>query len=357
MSDPIEVLAEQEQAGKVEGQEQAQDAAAEPVAQAEAAAETIAAKAMVAEGAPVEEAPTEAPTAEELAADAVAAKAMVAEGAPVAESAVAAPPDTEKAEAIQDADANKRVVRTLSVGQQVTGTVKRVADFGAFVDIGVGRDGLIHISELSVRRVGKVTDVLNEGQEITAWIKKLDRDRNRISLTLIDPGTKTIRDLEKGELVNGTVTRILPYGAFVDIGVGRDALLHVREMGEGYVAKPEDVVKVGETIEARIIELSRRRGRVDLSLKGLRPEPEPAQTAPMVQQPAQVEEEPEGEEEDNYADVEVLSPMELAFKKAMQAEGIELNISSKKSGKRNKRERTRSIQDEIVARTLSSGKK
>lgn len=357
MSDPIEVLAEQEQAGKVEGQEQAQDAAAEPVAQAEAAAETIAAKAMVAEGAPVEEAPTEAPTAEELAADAVAAKAMVAEGAPVAESAVAAPPDTEKAEAIQDADANKRVVRTLSVGQQVTGTVKRVADFGAFVDIGVGRDGLIHISELSVRRVGKVTDVLNEGQEITAWIKKLDRDRNRISLTLIDPGTKTIRDLEKGELVNGTVTRILPYGAFVDIGVGRDALLHVREMGEGYVAKPEDVVKVGETIEARIIELSRRRGRVDLSLKGLRPEPEPAQTAPMVQQPAQVEEEPEREEEDNYADVEVLSPMELAFKKAMQAEGIELNISSKKSGKRNKRERTRSIQDEIVARTLSSGKK
>lgn len=357
MSDPIEVLAEQEQAGKVEGQEQAQDAAAEPVAQAEAAAETIAAKAMVAEGAPVEEAPTEAPTAEELAADAVAAKAMVAEGAPVAESAVAAPPDTEKAEAIQDADANKRVVRTLSVGQQVTGTVKRVADFGAFVDIGVGRDGLIHISELSVRRVGKVTDVLNEGQEITAWIKKLDRDRNRISLTLIDPGTKTIRDLEKGELVNGTVTRILPYGAFVDIGVGRDALLHVREMGEGYVAKPEDVVKVGETIEARIIELSRRRGRVDLSLKGLRPEPEPVQTAPMVQQPAQVEEEPEREEEDNYADVEVLSPMELAFKKAMQAEGIELNISSKKSGKRNKRERTRSIQDEIVARTLSSGKK
>ena len=114
-------------------------------------------------------------------------------------------------------------VRILSVGQQVTGTVKRIADFGAFVDIGVGRDGLIHISELSVRRVGKVTDVLAEGQEVTAWIKKLDRDRNRISLTLIDPNTKTIRDLNKDDLVQGTVTRILPYGAFVDIGIGRDA--------------------------------------------------------------------------------------------------------------------------------------
>ena len=78
-------------------------------------------------------------------------------------------------------------VRLLSVGQQISGTVKRITDFGAFVDIGVGRDGLIHISELSVRRVGKVTDVLTEGQEITAWIKKLDRERNRISLTLIDP--------------------------------------------------------------------------------------------------------------------------------------------------------------------------
>ena len=70
------------------------------------------------------------------------------------------------------------------------------------------------------------------------------------------------------------VTRILPYGAFVDIGVGRDALLHVREMGERYIAKPEEIVKVGEEIEARIIEIQRRRGRIDLSIKGLRPEPE-----------------------------------------------------------------------------------
>ena len=69
------------------------------------------------------------------------------------------------------------------------------------------------------------------------------------------------------------MTRILPYGAFMDIGIGRDALLHVREMAEGFVAKPEDVVQVGETIEDRVIEMSRRRRRVDLSMKGLRPEP------------------------------------------------------------------------------------
>jgi predicted RNA-binding protein with RPS1 domain len=285
----------------------------------------------------------------------------------------AAAVESTSAAAKSAADGGKSNVRILAVGQQVMGAVKRIADFGAFVDIGVGRDGLIHISELSVRRVGKVTDVLAEGQEVTAWIKKLDRDRNRISLTLIDPNTKTIRDLNKDDLVQGTVTRILPYGAFVDIGIGRDALLHVREMGVGYVAKPEDVVKVGEQIEARIIELSRRRGRVDLSLKGLREEPEPtpapqpeaqlSQTQKFQERSAnsrrrpEPEPEPEPEDDEDFEGEDVLSPMELAFKRAMEAEGMELNISRKKQNKRNRRERNRSLQDEIISRTLTSGRK
>ncbi len=88
---------------------------------------------------------------------------------------------------------------------------------------------------------------------------------------MIPPGTKTIRDLAAGELVTGTVQRLTSYGAFVDIGMDRDAMLHVKEMGDGYVAKPEDVVKVGEEIEARIVSVDPRRGRIDLSLKGLRP--------------------------------------------------------------------------------------
>lgn len=251
-------------------------------------------------------------------------------------------------------EADGRVVKLLAVGQQVTGTVKRVTEFGAFIDIGVGRDGLIHISELSVRRVGKVTDVLKEGEEITVWIKKLDRDRNRISLSLIEPGTKTIRDLEKGEVVQGTVTRILPYGAFVDIGVGRDALLHIREMSERYIARPEDVVNVGDVIEARIIELSRRRQRVDLSMKGLRPEPEPEPTPePVAAAPAPAAApEPEEETGDDFEDMEVLTPMEMAFKRAMEAEGIKFKANDKKNRNKKGKRGSRSIQDEIIARTL-----
>jgi transcriptional accessory protein Tex/SPT6 len=208
-----------------------------------------------------------------------------------------------------------------------------------------------------------VSDVLVEGQEVQTWIKKLDRERNRISLTLIDPGTKTIRDLAKGDLVNGTVTRMMPYGAFVDIGIGRDALLHVREMGERYVAKPEDVVKIGDEIEARVIEVSRRRGRVDLSIKGLREEPEPEpMPEPVADKAASEQATPEAaaktdEPADQFAELEVLTPMELAFKRAMEAEGIELIPGARKQSKRNRRDQSRMIQEEIIARTLSSPRK
>ena len=254
-------------------------------------------------------------------------------------------------------DASGRVVKLLSVGQAVNGTVKRLTEFGAFVDIGVGRDGLIHISEMSVRRVGKVSDVLQEGQVVVLWIKKLDRDRNRISLTMIEPGKRTIRDLDKGDVVEGTVTRMMPYGAFVDIGVGRDALLHVREMGENFVAKPEDVVKVGETLEVRIIDISRRRSRIDLSIKGLRAEPEPEVTyqPATAQSAAEAAPEPEPEAADPFADIEVLTPFQAALMRAQERSGVTLQTkSSRRAEKRATANQVRATQDEIISRTLGN---
>ena len=128
-----------------------------------------------------------------------AAPEAVSEATPEA-SAAPAPSDAEEPADEGETgavDANGTVVRMLSVGQQVKGTVKRITEFGAFVDIGVGRDGLVHISELSAKRVGKVSDVLQEGQEVTLWIKKLDRDRNRISLTMIEPGSRAATSARK----------------------------------------------------------------------------------------------------------------------------------------------------------------
>ena len=167
----------------------------------------------------------------------------------------------------------RKVVKTLAVGQEVEGVVKRVTEFGAFIDIGVGRDGLVHVSELSQRRVAKASDVVQEGQTVTVWIKELDREKNRISLSMVPPGTLTMQDLEEGMVVTGTVTRMERYGAFLDIGVGRDGMLHVKEMGHGYIEKPEDVIHLGEEVQVQIVGLDQRRGRVDLSRKSLLPPP------------------------------------------------------------------------------------
>lgn len=242
----------------------------------------------------------------------------------------------------------KKIVKVLTVGMETTGAIKRVSEYGAFVDIGVGRDGLLHISEMSTSRVRKVSDVLKEGDEVTVWIKELDREKNRISLTMIPPGTKTIRDLAAGELVTGTVQRLTNYGAFVDIGLDRDAMLHVKEMGDGYVAKPEDVVKVGEEIEARIVSVDPRRGRIDLSLKGLRPSASPQQ----------IVEEASRESGDEAADeVEDLpSPMELAFREALGGQDDSYDedyYPSERSRRKQKRNRGyRDQQNEIISRTL-----
>ena len=324
---------------------------AEVVETDEVVAEVVETDEVVAEVVETDEVVAEVVEADEVVAEAVETDEVVAEAAETDVASDAAKPADQADD--NSTDGSDRVVRVLSVGMEVPGVVKRTTDFGAFVDIGVGRDGLIHISELSARRVAKVSDVVKEGQEVTAWIKELDRSRNRISLTLISPGTKTIRDLEKDEIVTGTVSRIVPYGAFIDIGVGRDALLHIREMAVGYVNKPEDVVQVGETVEARIIEVSRRRGRIDLSLKGLRPEPESEQGGVQEAQVVQEEE----EIEDPFANLEVLSPMELAFQKAMGGEDEEVEGMTRKRSKRARREQMRAIQDEIVSRTLDGSER
>jgi small subunit ribosomal protein S1 len=241
----------------------------------------------------------------------------------------------------------RKVVKTLTVGQEVDGIVKRVTDFGAFVDIGVGRDGLVHVSEMSKGRVAKATDIVKEGDKVKVWVKELDREKNRISLSMIEPGTVTLRDLEEGMVLTGRVTRLERYGAFVDIGVGRDGMLHVKEMGRGYVEKPEDVVKLGDEMQVQIVGIDRRRGRVDLSIKDLIPlPPEPAvedvQATVPVGQPVL------GSEDDDF-----VSPFELAFQEA--------NKSNDRRRERRKKSRDWGDYDEdeyeLINRTIAHHRK
>ncbi len=233
----------------------------------------------------------------------------------------------------------KRIVRKLAVGQQIQGRVKRLTDFGAFVDIGVGTDALVHVSEMSQRRVKSPKDVLNVGDEITAWIKALDKEHNRISLTLLAPGTRTIRDLEVGEVLTGTVTRITNYGAFVDIGIGYEGMVHVKEMAHGYVKHPSDVVQEGQEVQVEVLKVNRRRGQIDLSMKNLLPEPEAE--APEEEDVADDIDMMEEEDE-----MEVISPFELAMLKAQEKKG------KRKEKKRKKKVWYDDEEDEIIRRTL-----
>jgi len=232
----------------------------------------------------------------------------------------------------------RKVVKSLAKGMEMQGRVRRVAGFGAFVDIGVGTDGLLHISELDPnQRVAKITDVVNVGDEITVWVKDLDRESNRISLTMVPPGTMTVSDLHEGMIVSGKVTRLAPYGAFLDIGVGRDGMLHVREMGDGFIKAPEDVVKVGEVLEVRVAAVDKRRTRIDLSIKGLHSEPELSGT--MIDEPANEEEPP--------------TLMEVALRAAM---GDELPPVARRQRSRKSRKRKRQQRqlDDIISRTIES---
>jgi len=177
--------------------------------------------------------------------------------------------------AAEDEDrARKRedLFERLSVGDSVTGTVSGLTSYGAFVDIG-GADGLIHISELSWDRVSRVTDVLQLGDEVTVKVIKLDADQSRISLSLRqlqqDPWERLVSSVPVGEIVSGNVTKTKKYGAFLQIMPGIEGLLHISELSWDHVDKTEDVLKVGEDLQVKVIGIDTARRRISLSLKQL----------------------------------------------------------------------------------------
>lgn len=194
------------------------------------------------------------------------AEEAMAVDAPVTEAEVAA-------EVEHKADARPSTVEDLKPGMRVKGRVRNVVEFGAFVDIGVGRDGLAHISTLKRAGLDKTIQV---GDMIDVQVRRVDLDTNRISLTVpgAGRGAKTaLQDLEVGALVPGRVVRLVDFGAFVDIGAQADGLLHVSQL-QGYVRHPSDVFKPGDEVEVKILEVDTQRRRISLTMKMEEREPE-----------------------------------------------------------------------------------
>ena len=173
---------------------------------------------------------------------------------------------------------NREALAALRVGDNVEGTVTGIAPFGVFVDIGVGKDGLVHVSELAEGRIDKAEDAVQVGQTYTFKILEVDAEGTRISLSLrrAQRGQR-LQQLEKGQILEGTVSGMAPFGAFVDIGVGRDGLVHISELADGRVAKVEDAVKVGDKVTVRVLEIDPGSKRISLSL---RLEDRPRETPP-----------------------------------------------------------------------------
>lgn len=156
----------------------------------------------------------------------------------------------------------------LKVGDVVTGTVTGVVDFGAFVNVD-GIEGLVHISEISWERVNNPADYVKVGEKIEAKIIAIDKDRLSLSIKQLqeDPWLKEIEQFKKGDNVEGTVTRITPFGAFIQISPAVEALVHVTELGEGESADPEKVFKLSERKHFVVLDIDKENRKISLGLK------------------------------------------------------------------------------------------
>lgn len=182
-----------------------------------------------------------------------------------------------------DDNGSPRRLADLTPGMEMEGRVTSTALYGIFVDVGVGRDGLVHISEMSDQRIESPTDLVQIGDTVKVRVKSVDPDARRISLTMRTPRQEggerrrrpkrpevdsgKLQDIKAGDLIEGTVNGIAPFGVFVDIGVGKDGLVHISELAESRVEKAEDAVTIGQSYTFRVLEVDSQGQRISLSLR------------------------------------------------------------------------------------------
>ncbi len=164
----------------------------------------------------------------------------------------------------------EEVLSKISVGQTVEGTVKNVTDFGVFIDIG-GVDGLLHISEMSWGRIENPKKVFKPGDHVKAFIKDIQGDKIALSLKFeeTNPWPTAEQKYAVGNVVKGKVARMTDFGAFVELEPGIDALLHVSQISLEHVDKPSDVLKIGQEIEAKVVDFNLESKKISLSIKAL----------------------------------------------------------------------------------------
>jgi small subunit ribosomal protein S1 len=167
-------------------------------------------------------------------------------------------------------EARQAILDRLNPGDVVEGQISNIVDFGAFVDLD-GMDGLIHISELSWSHVNHPSEVLEIGQDVKVKVLDIDRERQRISLglkqTQSDPWQQVVEQYSQGDVVDGKVTKVVTFGAFVEILPGVEGLVHISELAPYHVENPREIVSQGDTVQVLILEIDAERRRLSLSMK------------------------------------------------------------------------------------------
>lgn len=183
----------------------------------------------------------------------------------------------------EEFEANKqKVMADLQEGQVLEGTVQRLTQFGAFVDVG-GVDGLVHVSEIAWSHVDKPSDVLSEGEQVKVKVLKVDPEKGKISLSIkaAQPGPwETAADkFNTGDVVTGEVKRLVGFGAFVELAPGVEGLVHISQISHKHIGTPQEVLKEGQEVQVKILDINVDEKRVSLSIKETEEAPAPSPKA------------------------------------------------------------------------------
>ena len=196
---------------------------------------------------------------------------------------------------------------------QFTGTVVKTSLAGAVVDIGLETPGVVHISQLQKEPVNRVEDIVQVGQKVDMWVRRIEPKRERLELTMIEPLPLEWREIERGMVVKGKITRIEKFGVFVEIGAERPGLVHISEITHEYIKDPKQVVHEGDEVEVKVLEVNRRKKQIKLSMKALEDKPiheeKPVQKKKGKSTPTNA---PEEKEE------AIPTAMEMALREAME---------------------------------------
>jgi ribosomal protein S1 len=235
--------------------------------------------------------------------------------------------------------------------QLFKGKIIKTTLAGAIVDIGLPVPGIVHISQLQKEPVKRVEDVVQQGQEVDMWVKKVYPKKQRIDLTMIKPLDLEWREIEKEMIVKGTVTRIEKFGAFVEIGAERPGLVHISELTHDYIKNVTDVVKEGDEVEVKILDVDRKKKQIKLSMKALVEKPEKI-VKEVVQQKFERRDKETKDAREAVAAEEHEEPIPTAMEMALREAMDKVKDSDAEQPMRKKTKANQNELENILERTL-----